>query len=164
MQSTWPARDLVAVGDLDREHRALHRADDRVLAAPPAPPPRRRSRRARASAAQGGSGSSSRDLEAPAVDLDEPGAPRPATVRRPSCRLPLSHATTARASSASCSDSTTPAHVSPATKHGCASSARWKPSSVVTPSISNSSSARSIRLRACSRSSPWTISFAIIGS
>ena len=57
-----------------------------------------------------------------------------------------------------------PWHVSPATKHGCASSARWKPSSDSTPPISNSASARSIRRRACSRSASCTISFAIIGS
>src|ERR671935_42877 len=49
-------------------------------------------------------------------------------------------------------------------KHGCISSALWKPTSVLTPSTTSSSSARSIRRRACSRSTPCVISFAIIGS
>ena len=51
-----------------------------------------------------------------------------------------------------------------AMKHGCASSAWWNPTSVLMPPISNSPSARSIRRRACSRSTPWTMSLATIGS
>ena len=65
---------------------------------------------------------------------------------------------------ASSSDSTTPRHVSPATKHGADSSARWNPTSVVTPRISNSSRARSARCRARSPSTSCTTSLAISGS
>ena len=87
---------------------------------PPAPAAlagRARRAAARPSSAQGGSGTSSRDVEAAAVELDGRHAlPEPA-VR--GCRLPLlPHATTAAACSASCSDSTTPWHVPPSTKHG----------------------------------------------
>ena len=71
MQITCPAVDRVALRDPDRQHRALHRADDRVARRAAAPPRRRaRSRRRRASSAHGGSGTSTRDLEAAAVELD----------------------------------------------------------------------------------------------
>ena len=60
MQSTWPGLDLVALGDLDGEHGALHRADDGVAAAPPAPAPPRSLAAPRELRAYGGSGTSSR--------------------------------------------------------------------------------------------------------
>ena len=54
--------------------------------------------------------------------------------------------------------------VSPACHWSVASSALWKGISVFSPSISYSSSARSMRLVEASRSASQTISLAIIGS
>ena len=75
----------------------------------------------------------------------------PAAVR-PERALLLSDETTDSVNSsarcASSSDSTSPWQVAPSMKHGCSSKRAWKPSSVGGPSIRNSSSARSMRLRA----------------
>jgi len=75
---------------------------------------------------------------------------------------PSSDSSSARA--ASSGDSTKPWHVSPSWKHGCESSALWKPISVFTPPIRYSPRARSMRPTASSRSAPRTISLATIGS
>ena len=56
-QTTWPGRDLVALGDLDREHGALHRRDDRVARGAVVACPVRRGR---------GGGGRARRAEAPA--------------------------------------------------------------------------------------------------
>ena len=82
MQSTCPAVDLVAFRDLDGEHRALHRAHDRVLAAGAAaltpralaPPARRLGlRRLRLEHT---------NVVAPALDLHEAHSlPQPGSVR-----------------------------------------------------------------------------------
>jgi hypothetical protein len=160
MQITCPAH-RIPLADLDREHRALHRADDRVAAAAAPPelrPDRGAWRRARPTAARGRAAS-----RRSGARRARPRSPARAG-RRSTAGRPRSTADKRSASSASCSDSTTPWQVPPSTKHGCRRSARWKPSSVVIPPTSNSSSARSIRLRACSRSTPCTISFANIGS
>ena len=65
-----PAATASPVGDLDREHRALHRADDGVRRRRRGRRGRARSRRRRASSAHGGSGTRTLHLEAPAVELD----------------------------------------------------------------------------------------------
>ena len=84
MQTTWPASTVVALGDLDREHGALHRAHDRVAGRRrDGRAARARSRRRRASSACGGSGLEERDLEAAPVDLGlDDLLPEPSVRRR----------------------------------------------------------------------------------
>ena len=134
--------DRVAVGDGDGQHRSLHRRDDRVAAR------RRRLRaraplRRRASSRHGCSGSSTRTSKRRPSTSTVRARSTVAPVRRAAPTGPEPSSSAARA--ASSSDSTSPWHVSPRTKHSCESSALWKPSSVFGPSITNSSSARSIR-------------------
>ena len=120
-----------------------------TTASSPASRPRRRaprSRRARASARPRRLGLDERDVEAAAVELDHARRARAtARRRRPTARLPLSHATTPSPLRQLLRLDDAVRRSLRSTKHGCARSARWKPSSVVTPPISNSSSARSIR-------------------
>ncbi len=186
------ADDAVAMGDdlvlhlhrLDhadevacRDRRAVGRpprrapcpaSGSRRLPSPLPPMPLLRARCRRASSAHGGSGRVDPHLVAPSVDLHArrllarvPRGPRPsadaATAAPDTARAPAREPRAPRTRRR-------PWQVSPATKHCVSSSARWKPSSVVGPSITNSSSARSIRRRACSRSTSWTMSLAMSGS
>ena len=152
---------LVALGDLDGEHRSLHRADDGV--------------RAGAVAAGGVPLAAPPGELAVAAAPARAGAPRSGGRRprrrrrargalRPRGRATVVSCDNCSARWASSSDSTTPWHVSASTKHGARAAHGGSRAASGTPPISNSSSARSIRRRACSRSTPWTISFAIIGS
>ena len=163
MQRTWPALDRVALGDLDREHRALHRADDRVRA----PPPRPAGARARAGGARAprtAARARAPHVEAAAVDLDARRALR--SRRRAVGAAPRGRC--ASSSAARCAASSPTRRRRGRSRRRRSTDARaargGSRAASATPSITNSSSARSIRRRACSRSTPWTISFAIIGS
>ena len=143
-QITWPASTVVAVGDLHVEHRSLHRADDRACR----PPPRRRAP-ARAAAARARDSqararatltSTRRPSTSPARPARRAAPPRPRRTRR---RLVV-ELLRARRQLLRLDDAV--ARLA-REKHGCESSALWNPSSVLTPPIRNSSSARSIRRR-----------------
>ena len=157
MQSDLALAHLVALGHLDGEHRPLHRAHDRVA--------RRRVVRRRRARAPGG-GARARRAAAPGRSERRPrsGARRARRrrvllarrVRPEARRCRAAGCVSSRARCASDSPRRARSRSRPSTKHGCARSARWKPISVVTPSITNSSSARSMRRRARSRSASQT--------
>ena len=159
-----PGLDLVALGNLDRQDCALHRRHDGVLRAACARAAARRvpgaAARARRVAARARAPRPRNGVRPARATAGGRGSAAPSTA----AAVVAAAATALRARSASSSDSTMPWQVAPSTKHGCSSSAWWKPSSVVIPPISYSPSARSIRCRACSRSTPWTISLATSGS
>ena len=125
-RSPAPASTSSPVGDVDLQHRPLHRADDRVAAgAAAARTPRARAggARARPRAARARARSRRSGGRPPRRRSTRSAQRGRSTPRR--CRV--AHGVSSSARAASSSDSTRPWHVSPATKHGCASSARWKP-------------------------------------
>ena len=145
--------DHVSVDHVDREHGPLHRADDGVAPAPPGRPPRAPADAARAPPTAAPARAPSR-RSGGRRPRPRSRAAVPAIRRERVDASDLLRSSAPRPRSASSAESTTPWQVVPATKQGCESSARWKPSSVGGPASSNSSRARSIRIRACSRSTP----------